>query len=152
MGVNPVTGAALARAALSPRSVALIGASDDPGKAAGRPLLFMRRIGYAGALYPINPRRATVQGERAWPSVAALPAVPEHAYILTPTEAVLDAVADCARAGVKIVSILASGFSESGAEGERARSRELRHRAHIEPTHYPCIARVDVDRHAHACW
>ena len=49
--------------------------------------------------------------------MAALPAVPEHAYILTPTEAVLDSVADCARAGVKIVSILASGFSESGAEG-----------------------------------
>ena len=124
MGMHPVTGAALAQAALSPRSVALIGASDDPGKAAGRPLLFMRRIGYAGALYPINPRRETVQGERAWPSVAALPAVPEHAYILTPTETVLESVADCARAGVKVVSILASGFSESGAEGI-AREAEL---------------------------
>ncbi len=124
MGMHPVTGGALAQAALSPRSVALIGASDDPAKAAGRPLLFMRRIGYAGMLYPINPRRQTVQGERAWPSVAALPTVPEHAYILTPTETVLESVADCARAGVKVVSILASGFSESGAEGI-AREAEL---------------------------
>src|SRR5229473_3470622 len=47
-------------ALFSPRSVAIVGQSDDAAKAAGRPLKFLRRIGYAGRVYPINPRRATV--------------------------------------------------------------------------------------------
>ena len=64
-------------------------------------------------------------GERAYPSVAALPEAPDHAYILVPTEAVIDAVAECGRAGVKIATILAAGFSETGAEGV-AREQRLR--------------------------
>src|SRR2546427_12463717 len=75
----------------SPRSVAIIGQSDDASKAAGRPLKFLRRIGYAGRIYPVNPRRDTVLGERAWPALAALPEPPEHAYIVTPTEAAVTA-------------------------------------------------------------
>src|SRR5262249_59734942 len=73
-------------ALFSPRSVAIVGQSDDASKAAGRPLKFLRRIGYAGRVYAINPRRDTVLGERAWPALAALPEPPEHAYIVTPTD------------------------------------------------------------------
>jgi acyl-CoA synthetase (NDP forming) len=58
-------GSALAHALLHPRSVALIGISDDASKTAGRPLKFLRAAGFQGALYPINPNRATVQGEPA---------------------------------------------------------------------------------------
>jgi acyl-CoA synthetase (NDP forming) len=117
--------AALRQALLSPRSVALIGQSDDAAKTTGRPLRFLRTMGYRGAIYPINPRRETVLGERAWKSVSALPEPPDHAYILLPTEAVIDAVAECGRAGVKIATILAAGFSETGAEGT-AREHRLR--------------------------
>ena len=109
--------AALAQALLAPRSVALFGASDDPGKNAGRPLKFLRAAGFAGKIYPINPNRGTVQGETAYASLAALPEVPEHVFVLTPTDTVLDAVRESARLGVKVVTILASGFSESGADG-----------------------------------
>jgi acyl-CoA synthetase (NDP forming) len=109
--------AALAQALLSPRSVALFGASDDPGKTAGRPLQFLRAAGFAGRIYPINPNRGTVQGETAYASLAALPEVPEHVFVLTPTDTVPDAVRESARLGVKVVTILASGFSESGADG-----------------------------------
>ena len=119
------TGAALAQALLRPRSVALIGASDDPGKTAGRPLKFLRAAGFQGAIYPINPKRATVQGERAYPDLASLPQVPDHVFILTPTESVLDAVREAAAAGVKVATVLASGFSESGEQG-RAREEALR--------------------------
>lgn len=107
----------LGQALFAPRSIAVIGASDDPAKTAGRPLLFLRRAGFKGAIYPVNPRRDTVLGERAWPSVAALPDVPDHAYIVTPTELVLAALEECGRAGVQVASILANGFSESGAQG-----------------------------------
>ena len=61
----------LREALFAPRSVAIVGQSDDAGKTAGRPLKFLRQMGYAGRVYPINPRRETVLGERAWPSLAA---------------------------------------------------------------------------------
>ncbi|TWG88278.1 acyl-CoA synthetase (NDP forming) [Cupriavidus gilardii J11] len=116
---------ALAQALLAPRSVALYGASDDAAKTAGRPLKFLRAAGFQGKIYPINPNRPTVQGEAAYASLAALPEVPEHVFILTPTHTVLDAVSECARIGAKVVTILASGFSETGPEGA-AREEALR--------------------------
>jgi len=115
----------LGQALFSPRSIAIIGASDDPAKTSGRPVLFLRRAGFQGAIYPVNPRRDTVLGERAWPSVAALPEVPDHAYIVTPTELVLPALEECAAAGIRVASILANGFSEAGPEG-LAREEQLR--------------------------
>ncbi len=112
-------------ALLTPRSVALVGASDDAAKTAARPLRFLRQSGFRGKVYPVNPRRATVLGEKAWPSLASLPEIPEHAYILAPTETAVAAVEECARLGVKVATILASGFAEAGAPGA-ARERRLR--------------------------
>ena len=77
---------------LYPQSIALVGASDDVKKTGGRPLQFLRRAGFAGTIYPINPNRAQVQGELAWPSLAALPQVPDHVFVLSPTETVIDTV------------------------------------------------------------
>ncbi len=110
-------------ALFSPRSVAIVGQSDDAAKAAGRPLKFLRRIGYAGRVYPINPRRETVLGERAWPALAALPEAPDHAYIVTSTEAAVAAVEECGALGVKVATVLADGFAEAGAEGIARESR-----------------------------
>lgn len=110
---------------LEPASIALVGASDDAGKTGGRPLQFLRRAGFAGTIYPINPHRSQVQGEPAWPSLAALPEVPDHVFVLSPTDTVLDTVRECARLGVGVVTILASGFSESGPEGAQ-REQQLR--------------------------
>ena len=86
---------ALRDALFSPRSVAVIGQSNDPAKTAGRPLKFLRQAGYAGRIYPVNARRGEVLGERAWPSIDALPEVPEHAYVVTPLEGVMDAIEAC---------------------------------------------------------
>lgn len=108
---------ALAQALMNPRSIALYGASDEPAKMGGRPLQFLQASGFAGKIFPINPRRDQVQGVRAWPSLSSLPEVPDHVFVLTPTDTVLDAVKECGALGVPVVSILASGFSESGPEG-----------------------------------
>jgi len=124
MTFQPTRGPELAQLLLNPRSVAIVGASDDATKTAGRPLRFLRQSGFAGTIYPVNPRRSEVQGERAWPSLSDLE-VPDHVFVLTPTETVIDMVAECARLGVKLVTVLASGFSESGTEGA-AREQELR--------------------------
>jgi acyl-CoA synthetase (NDP forming) len=120
-----LTNSNLRDALFSPRSVAIVGQSDDASKAAGRPLKFLRRIGYAGRVYPINPRRETVLGERAWPALAALPEPPEHAYIVAPTEAAVAAVEECGALGVKVATVLADGFAEAGTEGI-ARETRLR--------------------------
>jgi acyl-CoA synthetase (NDP forming) len=117
--------AELHSALFNPKSVALVGASDDASKTAGRPQQYLRAAGFAGRVYPINPNRETVQGARAYPSLAALPEVPEHVFVLSPTATVIPTVQECARLGVKVVTILASGFSESGEEGA-ARETELR--------------------------
>ena len=121
----PPDRAALRQALLSPRSVAIVGQSDDESKTTGRPLKYLRQAGYRGTIYSINPRRDTVLGERAWKSVSALPEAPDHAYVVVPTEAVVDTVAECGRAGVKVATILAAGFSETGADGV-AREQRLR--------------------------
>lgn len=124
MSSTSSSNAGLCKALLYPASVALVGASDDTKKTGGRPQQFLRRAGFAGKVYPINPNRAQVQGEQAWPSLAALPEVPDTVFVLSPTDTVVDTVRECARLGVKLVVILASGFSETGPEGA-AREEEL---------------------------
>jgi acyl-CoA synthetase (NDP forming) len=116
---------ALAQALLAPRCVAIVGQSNDAGKTAGRPLKYLRQAGYAGRIYPVNGRRDTVLGEQAWPTLSALPEVPEHAYIVTGTEAAIEAAQECGRLGVKVATVLADGFTEAGAEG-LARVAQLR--------------------------
>lgn len=117
------TGEALRQALLAPRRIALVGASDDATKTAARPLQYLRRAGFAGTLYPINPRRDSVGGERAWHSLEALPERPDHAYILTPTDAAIDAVEECGRLGIPVATVLADGFA--GGEAGEARAGRL---------------------------
>ncbi len=107
-----------------PERVAVVGASDDASKTTARPLRFLRRSGFRGTVYPVNPRRETVLGERAWPSIESLPETPDHAFVLAPTEGVPEALAACVARGVPLVSVLAGGFGEAGEAG-RAREAAL---------------------------
>ena len=115
----------LAQALFAPKSVAIVGQSNDATKTAGRPLKFLRQAGYAGRIYPVNARRDEVLGERAFPSLAALPEVPEHVYVVANTDATIEAIEECGRLGVPVVTALANGFAEVGAEGH-AREARLR--------------------------
>jgi len=110
---------------LHPQSIALVGASDDPTKTTARPLTFLRRANFGGRIYPVNPRRETVLGEQAWGSLDALPEIPDHAFLMTPTETVAEALTHCVHLGIPVVTILAGGFGEEGAAG-RAREAEIR--------------------------
>ncbi len=110
-------------ALFAPQSVAIVGQSNDISKTAGRPLKFLLQMGYAGRIYPINPGRDTLLGQRAWPSLKALPEAPDHAYIVTPTDAAIDAVAECGKLGVKVATVLADGFTEAGELGDRRVAR-----------------------------
>ena len=107
------------RFALSPRSVAVIGASDNPHKVGGRPILYLQKYGYRGAIYPVNPGRATVQGLRAFARLEDLPESPELAIVAVAGEEAVRAVESCAARGVKVAVVMASGFGETGPEGHR---------------------------------
>lgn len=102
-----------------PRSIAIFGASDDVTKIGGRPLQFLLKYGYAGAIYPINRKAGKVQSQRAYASVAELPEAPELAVVAVPPDGVLEVVRDCASRGVRAAVILSAGFSEMGEVGSR---------------------------------
>lgn len=120
--VSADTSAPWHRTILSPDSIALIGASDNPDKTSARPLRFLRRAGWPGRIYPINPARETIAGERAWPSLASLPEVPDHAYILTGSDAAVEAARECGRHGVPVVTIMADGFVDTDEGGPERRA------------------------------
>lgn len=110
-------------ALLRPRSIAIIGASQDPAKIGGRPLHLLRRYGYAGQIYPINPRAAEVQGLKAYPSVMNVPEAPDLALIAVEAEKAPDAVEQCAARGVRGVVVFSSGFAELGEAGAALQER-----------------------------
>ncbi|MER3391207.1 MAG: acetate--CoA ligase family protein [Microcella pacifica] len=109
----------------NPASVAVIGASTDPEKIGGRPIRYLQEFGYAGAIYPINPHRAEVQGLPAYPQLDDLPAVPEVAIIAVSGANAVAQVVRCATLGVKGCVIMASGFGETGDEPGLGWQREM---------------------------
>src|SRR3954470_21392551 len=113
-------------ALLAPRSVAIIGASADPTRIGGRPIAYMRRSGFAGAILPVNPNRNEVQGLRCYPSIADLPQVPEAAVIAVPVEAAIQAVEGLGARGTKAAIVFTSGFAEVGPDGAAAQERMIR--------------------------
>lgn len=112
-------------ALMSPRSIAIIGASQDATKIGGRPVDLLQRYGFAGRIYPVNPRAATVQGLQAYASLQEVPEAPDLAIIAVDAEKAPDAVEQCAARGVRSVVVFSSGFAELGEEG-RAMQEQLR--------------------------
>ncbi len=102
---------------LQPRSVAVIGASTDAGKTAGRPVAYLRKHGFSGDIYPVNPRVDAIDGLPCYADIASLPAVPDVAIVLLGAERAHIAVRELAARGTPAAIVLASGYSETGAAG-----------------------------------
>lgn len=109
-------------ALFSPRSVAIVGASDDVTRIGGRPLRYLREAGYEGAVYPVNPNRETVQGFKAYASVADLPETPDLALLAVPARATVDAVRACAQRGTRAAIVFSAGFAEADEAGSAAQA------------------------------
>jgi len=97
---------------LSPRSVAVVGASPEPHGIRGALLRLMRKNGFAGALYPVNPSHREIDGLRCYPDVAAIAAAIDLAVVAVPAAAVPGVLEDCAAAGVANAIVISSGFDE----------------------------------------
>ncbi|QIL83075.1 acetate--CoA ligase family protein [Diaphorobacter sp. HDW4A] len=115
----------LLESALNPRSVAVIGASENIHKIGGRPILYMQRHGYQGKIYPINPGREEIQGHKSYAALSALPEVPDLALIVVGGDKTVAAVEECAARGVKSAVIIASGFGETGEAGKEIEQHML---------------------------
>ncbi len=109
---------------IRPRSVAVIGASADPTKTAGRPVSYLTKHGFSGAIYPVNPKVQRIGELTCYPDVASLPSVPDVGIVLLGAERAHSAVRDLAARGAAAAIVLASGYTETGDEGAR-RQREL---------------------------
>ncbi|WP_211867947.1 acetate--CoA ligase family protein [Neoroseomonas terrae] len=110
-------------AMIRPRSVAVIGASDDATRIGGRPIAYMTNQGFAGAILPVNPNRATVQGLPAFASVSALTQVPDVAIVAVPGEAAVQAVADLGAKGCRAAIVFTAGFAEVDEAGAAMQDR-----------------------------
>ena len=106
-----------------PRSIALVGASEDVARIGGRPLRYLREGGFKGALYPVNPKRDTVQGIRSYHSVAALPEVPDVAILAVPAQGTVQALRDCADRKIKAAAVFSAGFAEASEAGRLAQEQ-----------------------------
>jgi len=108
---------------LNPRSVAVLGASSDPGRIGGKPIAYMIQQKFAGGLYPVNPARDEVQGLKSYKSVADLPETPDVAVVAVPASIAPGAIDELAARGVKSVIMLTAGFAEVSDEGAAIQAR-----------------------------
>jgi acyl-CoA synthetase (NDP forming) len=111
---------------LSPSSVAVVGASDDPNRIGGRPIAFFKNLGYEGKVFPVNPRRETVQGLQAYPSLADISDPVDFVLVSVPAVGVVDVVKQAVEKRAKTVMIFSSGFGEMNEEGQKAQDELTR--------------------------
>jgi acetate---CoA ligase (ADP-forming) len=104
---------------IRPRSVAIVGASADATKLAGRPVDYLQKHGFPGGIYPVNPRVTQIGSLACYPDVSALPEVPDVGLVLLGREGAQQAVRDLAARGASAAIVLASGYGETGEEGAR---------------------------------
>lgn len=109
---------------LQPRSVAIIGASADPSKTAGRPVAYLQKHGYTGHILPVNPKADRIGDLPCYADIASLPVVPDVGIVLLGAERAHLAVRDLAARGTAAAIVLASGYTETGEDGAR-RQRQL---------------------------
>ena len=100
----------------APGSIALIGASRDQEKIPGRLLSMLRKNGFPGKIYPVNPNYGDIDGLKCFSSIADVGQPIDLAIVIIPARAVLGALEQCAAAGVKNAVIISSGFAEEGGD------------------------------------
>jgi acetate---CoA ligase (ADP-forming) len=109
---------------MRPASVAVIGASANAGKTAGRPIAYLQKQGFAGSIYPVNPNADEIAGLKSYPNIASLPETPDVGIILLGVERAHLAVRELAACRCPAAIVLGSGYGETGEAG-LARQKEL---------------------------
>ncbi len=110
---------------MRPQRVAVVGASADVTKTAGRPVAYLLKHGFSGDVYPVNPKATEICGLPCYPDIASLPSVPDVGIVLLGAERAHHAVKELAQLGCAAAIVLASGYTEVGEEGARRQAELL---------------------------
>jgi acetyltransferase len=124
MTVDVACDAESLRPLFEPNAVALVGASPDFTRYGGRVLHFLNGFGFAGPIWPVNPKYSEIGGVECYPTLDALPGSPDHVGIAVAAERVVGVLDECGRLGVKAVTVFTAGFGETGrTEGKDLQDR-----------------------------
>lgn len=139
------------RAVFAPRSVAIVGASEDTRKWGGSALRNLIDGGYDGTIFPVNPRAGVFFGIQAYSSLAELPEPPDLVLMAVGGQQVKGVLEECGRIGARAAVVLAAGFSESGEEGARLEKEvvETARAAAITLVGPNCMGIMSNDRRLH---
>jgi acetyltransferase len=111
----------------APKSVAVIGATENPGSV-GRTIVWnLISSSFGGTIYPVNPKRASILGIKAYPTLAAVPEVVDLIVVVTPATSIPGIIKDAVDLGVKSAIIISAGFKETGPEGAELERQILEH-------------------------
>lgn len=113
------------KALLNPSAIALIGASSNLKKNTARPLLFMKKHGFTGKIYPVNPGADRILDEKVYPTIADLPEGVEHAFVMIDSAGVESVIEQCAARKIPVVTIYSDGFGEAGPQGMQKQQQLL---------------------------
>ena len=90
---------------MTPKSIAVVGASTDPQKTAGKPIYYLQKNNYSGKIFPINPRAESIAGLQCYPDIASLPETPDVAIILVGTDLAIKAVQELAKINTPVAIV-----------------------------------------------
>ena len=109
----------------NPKSIAVIGASDEEGSVGYILMKNLTELGYQGKVYPVNIHKTEILGFKAYKTVDQLPETVDLAVIATPAKTVPDIVEQCGKAGIPGIIIISAGFKEVGPEGKALEDKIL---------------------------
>ncbi len=131
----------------NPKSIALIGASDEEGSVGYILMKNLTEMGYTGHVYPVNIRKQEILGMKAYPAVSNLPETVDLAIIATPASTVPDIVEECGTSGIKGIIIISAGFKEAGASGKALdmRIHEIKNKYNMRIIGPNCLGIIHPD-------
>jgi acetyltransferase len=107
----------------NPRSIAILGASQNLASISGRSLYYLREHGYKGSIFPVNPKYSNIEECTCYPDLMSIPGNVDLALIVVSSKLVYPMLEDCVKKGVSFVTIFSSGFAETGEEGREVQSK-----------------------------
>ncbi|MDQ2691893.1 MAG: CoA-binding protein, partial [Chloroflexota bacterium] len=114
-------------AIFAPKSVAVIGATETPGSV-GRTIVWnLLSSTFGGTIYPVNPKRPSILGIKAYPNLSAVPELVELIVVVTPAPTVPDIIKEAVDLGIKSAIIISAGFKETGPAGVELERQILEH-------------------------
>ena len=138
----------------SPKSIALIGASQDLTRISGQPLKALRAAGYKGQIHLVNPKYPELHGQKCFPSAESIGLPVDMAIVAVPAPGVAAAIRDCGKAKIKFAVVLTAGFRETGVGGVamEAELKRAAHEAGVRMIGPNCQGMVAVPSRVWACF